>query len=121
MRLSVLSVSEIPIKHYTLYIITGFIYVIALTCLAFEDVHVMVFVGYGFLMIFLKRYGFSGLGYNFIVGTVAIQWSVVMEGFFDLEDSKIKLTGDRWVYRKRFLHEGLKRGGGLKLTHDCSE
>ena len=71
----------------------------------------MVFVGYGFLMIFLKRYGFSGLGYNFIVGTVAIQWSVVMEGFFDLEDSKIKLTGDRWVYRKRFLHEGLKRGG----------
>ena len=55
----------------------------------------MVFVGYGFLMIFLKRYGFSGLGYNFIVGTVAIQWSVVMDGFFDLEDSKIKLTGDR--------------------------
>jgi ammonium transporter Rh len=55
----------------------------------------MVFVGYGFLMIFLKRYGFSGLGYNFIVGTVAIQWSVVMEGFFDLKDSKIQLTGDR--------------------------
>ncbi|CAB3977484.1 ammonium transporter Rh type A-like [Paramuricea clavata] len=61
---------------------------------AFDDVHVMVFVGYGFLMIFLKRYGFSGLGYNFIVGTVAIQWSVVMEGFFDLKDSKIQLTGD---------------------------
>ncbi|XP_028414012.1 ammonium transporter Rh type A-like [Dendronephthya gigantea] len=61
---------------------------------AFEDVHVMVFVGYGFLMIFLKRYGFSGLGYNFIVGTVAIQWSVVMAGFFNLKDSKIHLTGD---------------------------
>ena len=67
---------------------------------AFEEVHVMVFVGYGFLMIFLKRYGFSGLGYNFIVGTVAIQWSVVMEGFFNLKDSKIKLTGDRLVGSK---------------------
>lgn len=65
-------------------------------CLAFEDVHLMVFVGYGFLFIFLKRYGFSGLGFNFIIGTVAIQWSIVTEGFFKLKDSKLQLTGERY-------------------------
>ena len=30
----------------------------------FQDVHVMIFIGFGFLMTFLKRYSHSALGYT---------------------------------------------------------
>merc|ERR1712061_940529 len=32
----------------------------------FQDTHVMIVVGFGFLMTFLKRYGWSSLGFNFL-------------------------------------------------------
>ena len=47
-----------------------------------QDVHVMVFVGFGFLMTFLKAYGFSSLVLNFLVGVVAIMWGILTTGFF---------------------------------------
>ena len=31
----------------------------------FQDVHVMIFIGFGFLMTFLRKYSHSSLGYNF--------------------------------------------------------
>ena len=31
----------------------------------FQDVHVMIFVGFGFLMTFLKKYGYGSIGYNY--------------------------------------------------------
>ncbi|XP_056616236.1 rh blood group, D antigen isoform X2 [Triplophysa dalaica] len=47
----------------------------------FQDVHVMIFLGFGFLATFLVRYGFSGSGFNMLVAAMAIQWSVLMNGF----------------------------------------
>ena len=43
---------------------------------------VMVFVGFGFLMTFLKKYGYSSVGLNFVVSALVIQWSILSNGFW---------------------------------------
>ena len=50
----------------------------------FQDVHVMIFVGFGFLMTFLKKYGLSALSLNFMIGALCIQWQILVQGFFHL-------------------------------------
>ncbi|RNA27205.1 Rh type B glyco [Brachionus plicatilis] len=47
----------------------------------FMDVHSMMFVGFGFLMTFLKRHGFGGVGYNFLIAAVVIEWAILMRGW----------------------------------------
>ncbi|XP_037691270.1 ammonium transporter Rh type C [Choloepus didactylus] len=49
---------------------------------SFQDVHVMIFVGFGFLMTFLQRYGFSAVGFNFLLASFGIQWALLMQGWF---------------------------------------
>lgn len=49
---------------------------------SFQDVHVMVFVGFGFLMAFLQRYGFGSVGFTFLLAAFALQWSTLIQGFF---------------------------------------
>ncbi|XP_067104683.1 rh family, C glycoprotein a [Osmerus mordax] len=59
---------------------------------SFQDVHVMIFVGFGFLMTFLKRYSFGAVGFNFLVAAFGIQWALLMQGWFhslDLDTGKI--------------------------------
>ncbi|XP_067228954.1 rh family, C glycoprotein, like 1 [Chanodichthys erythropterus] len=61
---------------------------------SFQDVHVMIFVGFGFLMTFLKRYSFGGVGFNFLIAAFGIQWALLMQGWFhylDSDDWKIKI------------------------------
>lgn len=48
----------------------------------FQDVHVMIFVGFGFLMTFLKKYGFSSVGLNFLLAALALQWSIFTSAFW---------------------------------------
>ncbi|XP_004623521.1 ammonium transporter Rh type C [Octodon degus] len=55
---------------------------------SFQDVHVMVFVGFGFLMTFLQRYGFGAVGFNFLLAAFGIQWAVLMQGWFHHLDSR---------------------------------
>ncbi|XP_028257551.1 ammonium transporter Rh type C 2 [Parambassis ranga] len=49
---------------------------------SFQDVHVMIFVGFGFLMTFLKRYSFGGVGFNFLIASFGLQWALLMQGWF---------------------------------------
>ena len=57
------------------------------------DIHMMLIGGFGFLMTFLKRYGFSSLGLTFIVVTVTTEWAILLRGFTHMDDSfTIKLT-----------------------------
>uniref|UniRef100_A0A674N6X1 Rh family, C glycoprotein b n=1 Tax=Takifugu rubripes TaxID=31033 RepID=A0A674N6X1_TAKRU len=61
---------------------------------SFQDVHVMIFVGFGFLMTFLKRYSFGAVGFNFLIAAFGLQWALLMQGWFhslDYTDGKIKI------------------------------
>ena len=48
----------------------------------FQDVHVMVFAGFGFLMTFLRKYGFSGVGINLLIAALGLQWGTFIQGLF---------------------------------------
>lgn len=54
------------------------------------DVHSMMFVGFGFLMTFLKRYGYSAVGFNFVVAAYVLEWSLLVRGWLEssLDDTK---------------------------------
>uniref|UniRef100_A0A1L8DUL9 Putative ammonium transporter rhbg n=1 Tax=Nyssomyia neivai TaxID=330878 RepID=A0A1L8DUL9_9DIPT len=58
----------------------------------FQDIHVMIFIGFGFLMTFLKKYGYSATGFNLLVASLMIQWALIARGCFEMEDGKIRLT-----------------------------
>lgn len=53
---------------------------------SFQDVHVMIFVGFGFLMTFLKRYSFGGVGFSFLIAAFGLQWALLMQGWFQSLD-----------------------------------
>ncbi|XP_052788239.1 ammonium transporter Rh type A-like [Mya arenaria] len=46
----------------------------------FQDVHVMIFIGFGFLMTFLKRYGFGAVSINLLIAAFVIQWAFIVRG-----------------------------------------
>ncbi|XP_073474550.1 ammonium transporter Rh type C isoform X2 [Aquarana catesbeiana] len=60
---------------------------------SFQDVHVMIFVGFGFLMTFLKLYGFGSVAFNFLLAAFGIQWAILMQGWFHtFEGGKIHVS-----------------------------
>jgi hypothetical protein len=44
------------------------------------DVEVMIFVGFGFLMTFLRRYGYSAVGFNFFTSAIIMLEAVLLIG-----------------------------------------
>jgi len=44
----------------------------------FQDIHGMMFVGFGFLMTFLRKYGFSAISFNFLLCGYSIQWAMLV-------------------------------------------
>ena len=51
----------------------------------FQDVHVMIFLGFGFLMTFLKKYGLSAVSLNLMCSALAIEVFTLVFGFFHLQ------------------------------------
>lgn len=49
----------------------------------FIGVEVMMFIGFGYLMTFLKLYGLGALGFTMIVTAIGLQWAVFTESFFN--------------------------------------
>ncbi|XP_074090211.1 ammonium transporter Rh type C [Macrotis lagotis] len=65
---------------------------------SFQDVHVMIFVGFGFLMTFLQRYGFGSVGFNFLLAAFGIQWALLMQGWFhSFHDGYILLSVENLI------------------------
>ena len=48
----------------------------------FQDVHVMIFIGFGFLMVFLKNSSWCSIGFNYLIACWAIQICVLFTGFW---------------------------------------
>ena len=67
----------------------------------------MVFIGFGLLLTFLKKYGFSSLGYNFLISALVIEWSTMMQGFFEMQNNKIQIGLERYVVSTNKLNLSL--------------
>ena len=50
----------------------------------FQDVHVMIFIGFGFLMVFLKTHSWTSVGFNFLIATYALQLSIIIVGVWHM-------------------------------------
>ncbi|CAF0958987.1 unnamed protein product [Adineta ricciae] len=61
----------------------------------FTDIHVMMFIGFGYLMTFLRRYSFSSVGFNFILCAFTLEWAVIVRGYlFDWNTTNQKFIVD---------------------------
>ena len=49
----------------------------------FQDVHVMMAIGFGFLYTLLRRYAWTGVGYNFLICAGVLQWAFLTQGFWE--------------------------------------
>ncbi|XP_012387648.1 ammonium transporter Rh type A [Orcinus orca] len=57
----------------------------------FQDVHVMVFAGFGFLMTFLRKYGFSSMGINLLIAALGLQWGTIAQGILQSHGEKFHI------------------------------
>lgn len=60
----------------------------------------MIFIGFAYLMVFLKKYGFSSSGFNMLVAAMVIQWAFLARGIFQLNNGLI-----RWVDKTEKIAE----------------
>ena len=47
-----------------------------------QDVTVMIFVGFAYLMVFLRKHGYTSVGVTFLVAAFVIQWYQLTRGFW---------------------------------------
>ena len=52
----------------------------------------MVFLGFGLIMTFLKRYSRGMFVHALLVGGLVIQWATLLQGFFVIKNSKVELS-----------------------------
>ena len=45
----------------------------------FQDIHIMIFVGFGYLMTFLRRYGYGAVGFNLLLAALAAELSILAQ------------------------------------------
>jgi ammonium transporter Rh len=48
----------------------------------FQDVNVMMLIGFGFLMTFIKKYSWSALSYTFFINAIVMQLYPLWQGFW---------------------------------------
>ncbi|XP_012933400.1 ammonium transporter Rh type A isoform X2 [Heterocephalus glaber] len=51
----------------------------------------MIFVGFGFLMTFLKKYGFSSVGINLLIASLGLQWGTIAQGLLHSHGQKFHI------------------------------
>jgi ammonium transporter Rh len=48
----------------------------------FQDTHVMMAIGFGFLYTGMRRYAWSGVGINYLLCACTFQWAILCDGFW---------------------------------------
>lgn len=48
----------------------------------FQDVNVMMLIGFGFLMTFVKNHAWSALSYTFFINAIVVQLYPLLSGFW---------------------------------------
>ena len=66
---------------------------------AYQDVNVMMLIGFGFLMTFIKSHMWSALMYTFFINSIVVQLYVLFNGFW-----------------KRVLHDGFSGGNAFYIN-----
>lgn len=64
----------------------------------YQDIHVMIWIGFGFLMTFLKRYSQSAVGLTFLVGAILVQVALICDGAMH-----VKLNSKAYLSLKSLL------------------
>jgi ammonium transporter Rh len=77
------------------------------------DIMFMIFIGFGFLMTFMRKYGYSAVGFNWILSAVAFQWSILLMAFFHMVHAGDFHTIDITV---EMLIEGCFGAGACMIT-----
>ena len=88
--------TSVTYNFYTLFLFFSF--------LVFQDVHVMIFIGFGFLMTFLKKYGLSAMSLNMLIAVICLQWATLVYGFFHLHWVN-EMTGDEYTIPRIYLNQ----------------
>ena len=73
----------------------------------FQDVHVMIFIGSGLLISFMRHYGYSSLGLTFLLAAIAIQAGTITTGMFNFiniakERSELSSEDEKPPYKISF-------------------
>ena len=48
----------------------------------YQDIHVMIFCGFGYLMCFLRKSSYTGVGFTLLIGSFSIQWYLLTRTFW---------------------------------------
>lgn len=56
----------------------------------FQDVNVMMLIGFGFLMTFIKNHTWSALSYTFFINAIVVQLYPLLQGFWS------RVFHDKW-------------------------
>jgi len=48
----------------------------------YQDINVMMLIGFGFLMTFVKNHSWSALSYTFFINAVIVQLYILLSGFW---------------------------------------
>lgn len=69
---------------------------------AFTNIHVMAILGFGFMMAFIRKYGYSTTSYSLLMASIAIQWYPLLRQFWDNvfnhATTYITLNYDTFIY-----------------------
>ena len=59
---------------------------IILLLIVAQDIQMMLFVGFGYLMCFLRRFGYSAIVQTMLVIVVTTEWAILVQGFSRMAD-----------------------------------
>ena len=77
----------------------------------YQDVNVMMLIGFGFLMTFIKRHAWSALSYTFFINAVVVQLYILLAGFWH------RVFSDHWDDNKIiFIEENSFTGASYSVA-----